>query len=410
MTDLQLPAHILAWKTSEEVVHMEEISAGNPRRTVLGFQANDIFDWPGPKFAFDDPFEEEEDRLPKVTCYWKACDQERTQPEEAAQKQREAQEEGEKAKEKEREQEKRKEQEKEKGKEKEAGPSGNAKGKAREVSGDASRFPPGTFPSGTIPRVKHPLEAIPRGIHPQHIRRLLWPESGRFGWRQWSSVPKTPKKITPKKSKRDVHLESEEEEEEEESEECPACVYCMQKKIKCVLLDDWKVCTACHKRKVKCEFFDKTTWAVMDGSEKIAEAVQDLTRLEWHRTASLLEKSWYDMDIYALNLEQTVDRDLMEADGKVLTLLDMNSRGVEIPADVEKRIMSNWGSIVASYTTHMEHIFTRMNLIWKRTVWTKNDLPESTIGEPETDPSNRMEESGTKRKAEESGGRMEITL
>ncbi|KIJ32377.1 hypothetical protein M422DRAFT_265875 [Sphaerobolus stellatus SS14] len=45
----------------------------------------------------------------------------------------------------------------------------------------------GTFPSGTIPRVKHPLEAIPHGIHPQHIRRLLWPESGRFGWRQWSS-------------------------------------------------------------------------------------------------------------------------------------------------------------------------------------------------------------------------------
>ncbi|KIJ36956.1 hypothetical protein M422DRAFT_260582 [Sphaerobolus stellatus SS14] len=48
------------------------------------------------------------------------------------------------------------------------------------MSGDASRFPPGTFPSGTIPRVKHPLEAIPRGIHPQHIRRLLWLESGRF--------------------------------------------------------------------------------------------------------------------------------------------------------------------------------------------------------------------------------------
>ncbi|KIJ28300.1 hypothetical protein M422DRAFT_270448 [Sphaerobolus stellatus SS14] len=57
----------------------------------------------------------------------------------------------------------------------------------RGLSGDASRFPPGTFLSGTIPRVKHPLEAIPRRIHPQHIRRLLWPESGRFGWRQWSS-------------------------------------------------------------------------------------------------------------------------------------------------------------------------------------------------------------------------------
>ncbi|KIJ42541.1 hypothetical protein M422DRAFT_254320, partial [Sphaerobolus stellatus SS14] len=56
----------------------------------------------------------------------------------------------------------------------------SCRGIKRWLSGDASRFPPGTFPSGTIPHVKHPLEAILRGIHPQHIRRLLWPESGRF--------------------------------------------------------------------------------------------------------------------------------------------------------------------------------------------------------------------------------------
>ncbi|KIJ35879.1 hypothetical protein M422DRAFT_261833, partial [Sphaerobolus stellatus SS14] len=374
MTDLELPAYMLAWKSSKEVVRMEEIPADDLRRTVLGFQADDKFGRPAPKFAFDDPFEEEEDRLSKVTRYWKARDQERIQresryrelldaetaaelrkrTEEAAQKQREIEEEEKKVKEKEREQEKRKEQEKGKGKEKEkeAGLSGIAKGKAREV-------------------------------------------------------PKTPKKVTPKKSKRDVRSESEEEEESEESEECPACVYCVQKKIKCVPLDGRKVCAACHKRKVKCEFFDKTTWAVMDGSEKIAEAVRDMTRLERRRTASLLEKSWYDLDICALNLEQTVDRDLMEADGKVLSLLDMKSRGMEILADVEKRIMANRGSIVASYTTHMEHIFMRMNLIRKRTAWTKNDLPESTIGEPEAGPSSRAEDSGNKRKAEESGGRAE---
>ncbi|KIJ51573.1 hypothetical protein M422DRAFT_244740, partial [Sphaerobolus stellatus SS14] len=315
MTDLELPAHMLAWKTSKEVVRMEEIPADDPRRTVTGFQADDKFGRPAPKFAFDDPFEEEEDRLPKVIRYWKARDQERIQresryrelldaetaaesrkrTEEAARKQREIEEEEKKVKEKEKEQEKRKEQEKGKGKEKEkdAGLSGIAKGKAREV-------------------------------------------------------PKTPKKVTPKKSKRDVRSESEDEEVFEESEERPACVYCVQKKIKCVLLDGWKVCAACHKRKVKCEFFNKTAWAVMDGSEKIAEAVRDMTRLERHRTASLLEKSWYDLDICALNLEQTVDRDLMEADGKVLSLLDMKSRGVEIPADVEKRIMANRGSIVVS--------------------------------------------------------------
>ncbi|KIJ44730.1 hypothetical protein M422DRAFT_251707 [Sphaerobolus stellatus SS14] len=55
------------------------------------------------------------------------------------------------------------------------------------VSGDAPRFPPGTFPLGTTPRVNHPQGWILHGIHPQHIRRLLWPESGRFGWKQWSS-------------------------------------------------------------------------------------------------------------------------------------------------------------------------------------------------------------------------------
>ncbi|KIJ43496.1 hypothetical protein M422DRAFT_779742 [Sphaerobolus stellatus SS14] len=55
------------------------------------------------------------------------------------------------------------------------------------LSGDAPRFPPGTFSPGTTPCVNHPQGVILCGIHPQHIRRLLWPESGRFGWRQWSS-------------------------------------------------------------------------------------------------------------------------------------------------------------------------------------------------------------------------------
>ncbi|KIJ32894.1 hypothetical protein M422DRAFT_265232 [Sphaerobolus stellatus SS14] len=300
MTNLQLPARMLAWKASTNVVRMEEVPIGDPRRTVQGFVPDNKFNAPAPKLVFDDPYEEEEDRLNKVTKYWKVCDQERLmresryrelrgaeeaaasrkRSEDAAKKLKEAQE---------------KEEEKEKGKEKEAGPSGSAKGKAKEVL-------------------------------------------------------KTPKKTTPKKSKCDVRLESKEEEEPEGSEERPACIYCVQKKIKCEPLDGRKVCAACHKRKVKCEFFDKTAWTVMDGSEKIAEAVRDLTKLERRRTAGLLEKSWYDLDICALNLEQMVDRDLMEADGKVLTLLDMKSRGVEILADVEKRVMANRSSIVASYT------------------------------------------------------------
>ncbi|KIJ45531.1 hypothetical protein M422DRAFT_250850 [Sphaerobolus stellatus SS14] len=349
---------------------MEEVLIGNPRRTVQGFVPDNKFDAPVPKLVFDNPYEDEEDRLNKVTKYWKARNQERLQresryrellgaeeaaaswkrTEEAARKLKEAQE-------KEAAWDLEKEKEKEKGKEKEAGPFGGSKAKGK-------------------------------------------------------GVPKMPKKSTPKKSKHDVCSESKEEEEPEEPEEpeeCPACVYCVQKKIKCEPLDGRKVCAACHKRKVKCEFFDKTAWAVMDGSEKIAGAVRELTRLERRRMASLLEKSWYDLDICTLNLEQTVDRDLMEADGKVMALLDMKSRGVGIPAEVEKRIMANRSSIVASYTTHMEHIFTWMNLIKKRMAWTKNDLPESTIGsgEPEAGPSNRTEKSGNKRKAEEDEGRAE---
>ncbi|KIJ54180.1 hypothetical protein M422DRAFT_241431 [Sphaerobolus stellatus SS14] len=275
MTDLQLPARMLAWKASTDVVRMEEVPIGDPRRTVQGFVPDNKFDAPAPKLIFDDPYEEEKDRLNKVTKYWRARDQERLMresryrelrgAEEAAASQKRTEDAAKKlkeAQEKEAARDLEKEKEKEKGKEKEAGPSGSAKGKAKEV-------------------------------------------------------PKTPKKTTPKKSKRDVRSESEEAEESEapeESTERPACVYCVQKKIKCQPLAGWKVCAACHKRKVKCEFFDKTAWAVMDGSEKIVEAVRDLTKLERRRMAGLLEKSWYDLDICALNLEQTVDRDLMEAD------------------------------------------------------------------------------------------------
>ncbi|KIJ42907.1 hypothetical protein M422DRAFT_254023 [Sphaerobolus stellatus SS14] len=60
MTDLQLPAYMLAWKTSAEVDRQK-------------------FAWPALTFSFDDPNEEEKDGLSKVARYWKACDQERTQ-------------------------------------------------------------------------------------------------------------------------------------------------------------------------------------------------------------------------------------------------------------------------------------------------------------------------------------------
>src|SRR3978361_761308 len=57
------------------------------------------------------------------------------------------------------------------------------------MSGDDHKFPPGiifnnnnhqeTFPPGN----RQP--SFPLGCPNHHVRRLLWPESGRLGWRQW---------------------------------------------------------------------------------------------------------------------------------------------------------------------------------------------------------------------------------
>ncbi|KIJ42827.1 hypothetical protein M422DRAFT_253920 [Sphaerobolus stellatus SS14] len=59
MTDLELPAYMLAWKTLGKVDRMEEVPVGDPRRTVLGFQADKKFGRLAPTFSFNDqsPFQ-----------------------------------------------------------------------------------------------------------------------------------------------------------------------------------------------------------------------------------------------------------------------------------------------------------------------------------------------------------------
>ncbi|KIJ32030.1 hypothetical protein M422DRAFT_266265, partial [Sphaerobolus stellatus SS14] len=128
MTDTPFPAHMLAWKASSNVICMEEIL-----------------------LVFDNPYEDDEDRLNKVNKYWKARVKERLQREarykelldaEVKAAERRKVDEIAWAKEKAKEEAAAREKEKEKGlekektvepvKEKEAGPSGVNKGKARE--------------------------------------------------------------------------------------------------------------------------------------------------------------------------------------------------------------------------------------------------------------------------------------
>ncbi|KIJ46915.1 hypothetical protein M422DRAFT_249657 [Sphaerobolus stellatus SS14] len=260
MTDTPIPAHILAWKASTNVIQMGEIPSADPRRTVRGFVPDKKIDVPAPTLAFNDPYEDDEDRLNKVKKYWRVCDKERmlreacykelldakvqaaewrkadenVRPLEKA-KEEAAAWEKEKEKEKEKEQAletaaRNKEKTVEPEKDNEAGPSSNAKGKAREV-------------------------------------------------------PRTPRKVTPKKSQTEVRSGSEGEEDEEKLQ----CVYCVKKKITCVPQAGKKVCVAYSRRKMKCEFFDKSSWAVLDGTRQVVEAVRELAGLERCRDASQLE-------------------------------------------------------------------------------------------------------------------------
>ncbi|KIJ22630.1 hypothetical protein M422DRAFT_276909 [Sphaerobolus stellatus SS14] len=377
MTNAPIPAHILAWKASSDVICMEEIPVSDPTRTVQGFAPDKNFNVPAPKLAFDDPYEDDADCLNKVNKYWKVHDKERMQREACykelldaevkAAEGRKAEENTwalEKAKEeaagweKEKEKEKETEQalemaawEKEKTveleKEKEAGPSGNAKGKAREV-------------------------------------------------------PRTPRKVTPKKSQPEVRLES--EGEGEENEEKLRCICCIKKNIPCVPQVGMKVCIACGKCKMKCEFFDKTAWAIMDGSRQITDSVQELVGLERRREAGRLEGVWYDHQRFMMEVEQRAAMDSAAADAKMLQLLELKSKGVEILADLEKWIRMEHGLVQDTLKEHTEDLTERMDAIQKRTAWTKNRLPKLN---QESTPVPLAPVQGIKRKGDNERNRAE---
>ncbi|KIJ39988.1 hypothetical protein M422DRAFT_257301 [Sphaerobolus stellatus SS14] len=214
-------------------------------------------------------------------------------------------------------------------------------------------------------------------------------------------VPKMPKKPTPKKSNCEVHLESEEDDEDDDKPQ--SCIYCVKKKIPCVPQCGKKVCIACGQRKMKCKFFNKTAWAVMEESQKVADSVWELVELEEQREAGHLEEIWHNLQMCLRQLEQKAVADSVTVDARVLQLLELKSRGIEVPADMEKWIWAERGLVQSTLKDHTEDITEWMDEIQVRTAWTQNDLPK--INTEEAPP--QAASQGTKRKGDEDRDCME---
>ncbi|KIJ46745.1 hypothetical protein M422DRAFT_249913 [Sphaerobolus stellatus SS14] len=165
-----------------------------------------------------------------------------------------------------------------------------------------------------------------------------------------------------------------------------------------------KVCAACGKHKMKCEFFDKTVWAVMDGSKQIVDSMRELVGLERKREAGRLEGVWYDHQKFMMEVEQPAAMDSMAADAKLLQLLELKSKGVEILADLEKQIHMKRGLVQDTLKEHTEDLTERMDAIQKRTAWTKNGLPKLN---QESTPVPLAAAQGTKRKGDNEGNHVE---
>ncbi|KIJ48396.1 hypothetical protein M422DRAFT_247734 [Sphaerobolus stellatus SS14] len=184
-----------------------------------------------------------------------------------------------------------------------------------------------------------------------------------------------PKKTTPNKSQCEVHSESEEDDEDDDKPQ--SCIYCM-KKILCVPQNSKKVCVACGQHKVKCEYFDKTAWAVMEGSQKIVESLRELVELKERLEAGRLEAIWHNLQMCLRQLKQ-------------------KSKGVEVPADVEKQIQAEHGLVQSTLKDHTEDITEQMDDIQACTAWNNNGLPKiNASGSPP-----QVASQGTKRKGDE---------
>ncbi|KIJ43099.1 hypothetical protein M422DRAFT_253596 [Sphaerobolus stellatus SS14] len=298
-----------------DVVRMGEIPSADPRRTVQGFAPDIKFDAPAPTLAFNDPYEDDEDRLNKVKKYWRAHDKERMLREARYKELLDA--------------------------EVKAAEQRKADENAQALEEAAAR---------EREKEEEKETAAQKGRRPE--------------------VPRTPRKVTPRKPQTEVWSGSEGEEDEEK----PQCVYCIKKKITCVPQAGKKVCVACGRRKMKCEFFDKSSWAVLDGTKQVVEAVRELAGLERRRDASQLEMIWHDHQRYIMEIETQAAADSSAVDARVLQLLELKSKGIEVPEDLEKRIRAERNLIQATYKEQLNDLTGQMDNIQKCTAWAKNGL------------------------------------
>ncbi|KIJ53868.1 hypothetical protein M422DRAFT_242134 [Sphaerobolus stellatus SS14] len=262
-----LPSHILAWKKSCEVVRMEQIPARDPRRTVQGFEADPLFRGPVPRIDYNDPYEQDEDCLKKVTRYWATRDLEQDQ--------------------------------------------------------QTSRYDELLAAEMQVSILRREAE--------QAAKEGMAGPSGKG-----KEVPKTPRR-TPRKAA-NVPPSDSKEEKEDSDEAPPSCVECLRKKITCVPQPGKKrSCMACYKCKIHCDFLDKTAWAVLEGSKRMAESVRELAGMEKWREYFRLELKWYELQCYSFDLQWTGELDAAAADFRLLQMLHLKGQGLDIPEDLEER-------------------------------------------------------------------------
>ncbi|KIJ36965.1 hypothetical protein M422DRAFT_260611 [Sphaerobolus stellatus SS14] len=179
-------------------------------------------------------------------------------------------------------------------------------------------------------------------------------------------VPRTPRR-TPRKSM-NVILSDSEEEKKNSNEAPPLCVECLRKKIPCVPQPGKKrTCMACYKHKIHCKFLDKTAWAVLEGSKKMAEAIRELAGMEKQGETFRLELKCYELQHFTFDLERTGKLDVAVADFRLLQMLNLKSQGLDVLEDLEEWFCMEHVDIEIRVWECMEAVMQHMAEIWERT-------------------------------------------